>query len=134
MSLSILLLTLLTIVFCSGSVLALSITSPGTYTLTQDEDTLSISGVTGTYTIEGGGYSILGETTITSPGGNNLTVNITDLNMNSLNGIGNLGIIGSHAVGDGGNGGSGGMGGSISLSIMNGEINGSVNVIGGNGG
>ena len=107
---------------------ALDITAPGTYTLTGDNTSLSITGTTGTYTINGAGYSITGDTTITVPAGQTLTIILNDLTLQNItstcdNGI--SGVEGSTGTngGKGGNGGTGtngengGTGGSISLTI-----------------
>ena len=125
--------TLLTLIFLLALAIvpaasALSITAPGTYTLTGDNTSLSITGTTGTYTINGAGYSITGDTTITVPAGQTLTIILNDLTLQNItstcdNGIsgvnGGTGTNGETGAngGTGTNGGTGGTGGSISLTI-----------------
>ena len=138
--------TLLTLIFLLALAIAipaasaLAITAPGTYTLTGDNTSLSITGTTGTYTINGAGYSITGDTTITVPAGQTLTIILNDINLGSITstcGNGGYGATGSYPSGTGGNGGPGG---SLSLSLTNSTAsditlgNGGAGGIGGNGG
>lgn len=101
---------------------ALSITAPGTYTLSGDQTTLTITGTTGTYTINGAGYSVTGSTTITSPAGQTLTVIINDANLQAITGTGSDGTAGSNGANGGQNqagspGNPGTDGGSIDLTL-----------------
>ena len=97
---------------------ALSITAPGTYTLTGDNTTLTITGTTGTYTINGAGHSVTGSTTITAPAGQTLTVIINDLTLQNITSTCGNGSNGGFN-GDGNDGGNGASGGSLSLSLSN---------------
>ena len=124
---------------------ALSITAPGTYTLSGDQTTLTITGTTGTYTINGAGYSVSGSTTITAPAGQTLTVIINDANLQTITGTGSDGTAGSNGAngaagtssstsgGTGQPGNSGINGGSIYLTLTNSTAT-TVSLVGGDGG
>ena len=109
---------------------ALSITAPGTYTLSGDQTTLTITGTTGTYTINGAGYSITGSTTITAPAGQTLTINLNDITLQNITSTGGTGGNGKN----GGHGGNGGSGGSVTFSATNTTIIQDVSLTSGNGG
>lgn len=135
--------TLLTLIFLLALAIAipaasaLSITAPGTYTLSGDQTTLTITGTTGTYTINGAGHSVTGSTTITAPAGQTLTVIINDANLQAITGYGGNTAGSNGANGgyyqDGGDGGDGSDGGSIKLTLNN-CTSGQIMITGGNGG
>ena len=112
---SLLCLIILSLALLIPAASALDITAPGTYTLTGDNTSLNITGTTGTYTINGAGYSITGDTTITVPAGQTLTIILNDLTLQNITSTCGNGGNG----GDGRTGGDGGNGGSLSLQITN---------------
>ena len=128
-------ISLLTLIFLLALAIAipaasaLDITAPGTYTLTGDNTTLTITGTTGTYTINGAGYSITGDTTITAPAGQTLTIILNDLTLQNITSTGGNG--GNGYNGD--TGGSGGSGGNIYISVTDCTITSLISK-GGNGG